>query len=232
MKKLVLVSISSVLFAACAGRSNDPISAAKTAAKDPKLQGSWAPADDSKRCSSNFPSSAKEAIELLFKEGGNAAATSRPASYSTEYRFEGDAVTRKYVYHNEAGCKGKELVSFEERGTFDPETDGNKAINGAMPLDMHFKKAFVKVVSEEGLAYARGTTLCGLKDYEKGKERDVTPQAKEASCLGVEVPRDVFTVYKIEGDKDSIMNLGEDRDTSNKPETRSGKVFGLRLKKK
>lgn len=210
MKKFLLILSLPLAFVACDNKKN-PIEAAKVAAKDKDLQGTY-----QSECNSDPLTALWSGVSTGFQASVK--------SSRTQYIFEGQDVTRKYAIYNNANCDGEAYV-YEETGTFDISPD-KRTNDNAKVIDMKFDKVELTVSSDAGVKVANAQALCGLKDWAKGKQADVTAQSPNLVCYAAKVPRQDSNVYHLDAGK---LQLGSDntqtREDGDRPASAGGTVY-------
>lgn len=186
MKKILLIAAMSLMAVAC-GKDKNPITNGKEAIEDKDLQGK------------NFESECSiEPLDALLTgilSGGQASVKSSRVAY----RFEGANITRTTVLFANLNCDG-EAFRYSETGTFNI-TKNQRTNDGGYFIDIKYNKLMVKIATDVGTVSANAIKLCGAQDWATGQERDVTVQAKNATCYGTVVPRVNNNVYRLDGGK-------------------------------
>ena len=147
----------------------------------------------------------------------------------TVFRFEGNNATRETRYYPNADCSGDAGFIMQENGTFTLDKS-KKANDGGYNIDFNWKTVKVIVSTEQGAQAANSglKPLCGLKDWkkaEKAQGRDVTPQAKDASCYNAAVPRRDYNIYRVDA---GTLYLGRTSKANNAPNDRPTKLEGTK----
>ncbi|MGE0527654.1 MAG: hypothetical protein AB7P49_11365, partial [Bdellovibrionales bacterium] len=129
----------------------------------------------------------------LFSEGDGAVKSAK-----LQYQFKGNNLTRTTYMYTSTGCEGDPAFTMNETGTFAIQ-DGNTN-DGGRDINLDYSKATAKAVGQAGEKLAEDIDLCGIQDWTAEEEKDVTINAKQATCLGAPVPRHVANVYRLEND--------------------------------
>jgi hypothetical protein len=192
MKKFLLISAMSLLAVACGKDDKNPFTNAKEAIEDKDLQGK------------NFESQCSiEPVDALLTgilSGGQASVKSSRVAY----RFEGSNITRTTVLFANLNCDG-EAFRYSETGTFNV-TKNQRTNDGAYFIDINYKKLELSMTTDVGVVSANAIKLCGIQDWAVSQSREVTAQAKDATCYGTVVPRVNNNVYRL--DEGKILMLG------------------------
>lgn len=217
MKKIVLLLSLPLLLAACGkGKSNNPIKDIARAAEDKDLQGSF-----------QSDCNLKPFDALWSGLATNLGASVK--SSRTEFKFEGANITRTTTFYTSADCAG-DAYALRETGTFELETDKKKKTNdGGKQIDIKYEMLTANALSDAGREVANATALCGLKDWQTGKDRDVTPQSAQANCYWAKVPRQDYNVYRVDAGR---LFLGNDSKAERTPEQRPASLEKTAYKKK
>lgn len=181
MKK-ALIAVAALTFAVVGcnkGRDANPISNITEAAKDVHLQ------------NKTFSSVCSTSLGEMAKTLGTVK------SSRIEYHFVGDNVTHSTVYYQSTNCTGEPAYTFKEIGTF--KSDNSKDIDGGRPIDMNFKNVYVNVSSDAGRDAANSAKLCGVSNWEKGKDTDVTVHSADLTCNNAQLPRSDYNIYRLDG---------------------------------
>jgi hypothetical protein len=109
----------------------------------------------------------------------------------------------------QANCQGDEAYTFEETADIKVvKNDKVKTNEGAYDIDLNFKNLKVTIgASADAVKLVNSAPkLCSQKaDWAAKQTRDVTANSGSATCYLAKVPRQVYTVYKVDG---STLYLG------------------------
>jgi hypothetical protein len=192
LKKLISLAACAMLVAACS-KKNDPIANAREAAKDKDLQGTFVSECSTKPLSAVFT-------------GLMTGLQAKVASSRVTYNFTGANTSVKTENYSSGDCTGDAAFTYEEKGTFSVNKDQKyKSNDGGYLIDVDYDNLKVTMVSDEGIKVANATKLCGISDWAQNKERDVSAQAKDASCYNSPIPRHVSNRYRVD---DKVLYLG------------------------
>lgn len=211
MKKVFFLAVIPLVLAGCPkNSSNNPIANVKEALADKDLQG--------KNFVSNCEATPSEGLYTSVFSGTDAAI----GSSQVTYRFEGANVHRISRFYHSVDCQGDALMSIQENGDIKINTDqNNKTNDGGKVIDMQFNNAKATIDTDAGAKAANGIKMCGISDWNKAKEVDVTAHAAEAQCANVKMPRKLSNVYRVDAGK---LYLGSDA-TKTDVNTRPSKVM-------
>jgi hypothetical protein len=195
MKKIFFLALAAMVCASCnKDRNTNPITNAQEFAKDRDLQGKTFVASCSATPITGLTTGLATGLQSSLK------------SEQVTYRFEGANVTHTTRWFESTDCSGDAGLTFEELG--DIKIDKNQKTNdNGYNIDMSFNKVKVKISTQQGASAANGISMCGIKDWNAGQERDVTAQSKDISCYNNKVPRQVLNIYRV--DANNLM-LGTD----------------------
>jgi len=122
------------------------------------------------------------------------------ASEKIQLKFEGNKYTRSQIFYGEFGCEN-ETGRIEYTGEFKAGKQNQKNPSQSGTLDLNVEEAKVKV-STDGLATAlNAVNYCGHRDFAKGKEITLSGKQTQGLCPIENVPVQLYTIYKIEGDR-------------------------------
>jgi hypothetical protein len=215
VKKLALISLTSLAFVACGKGSNkNPIANIKQAAADRDLQ-------------NTFQSDCSTKVGALFVSGVATAGAATVKSLRTQYDFKGANVSRRMTYYTSADCSG-EAFNYTENGSFETHKD-QKTNDGGYSVDMHFKKVSAKALNDAGVTIANAIGICDKKDWQVGKEVDVTDHSADMTCYGAAEPRDDFNIYRVDN---GVLTLGNASLDSRSPDDRPVILKSERFSKK
>jgi hypothetical protein len=133
------------------------------------------------------------------------------------YEFRGNKITRRTEIFKAANCQGSAGLTMSETGTFDVHPKDQTSADGGRFIDMDFTKINVEVQSAEGAEMANQAGLCGADNWAEGNNRNVTASANDVSCFGMELPRRLQNIYKLE---DNALFFGRLTDPSGADTTR------------
>jgi hypothetical protein len=186
LKKLILFCLASVFVLACGDddSDNNPINNVREAVEDRDLQ------------NRNFESACTlepiDAVLTGVMTGGSAAVKSA----RVQYLFKGSNITRTTLLYADANC-GDHALTFRERGSFDVNPD-KKSNDGGKHIDINYESLHLEVKTEAGKTVANDIKLCGADNWEVEKEREVTEFSADLTCYGMEVPRHVVNIYRVD----------------------------------
>jgi hypothetical protein len=207
VKKIILLSVAALAFVGCKGRSNNPFTAAKAAAADKDLQGTF-----------DGPCSTEGLAFIV--TGAATGLNAAVASQRVQYKIEGDNLTRKTTYFKNADCSSESFI-MEEIGSVENVKKGGSADTG-YNVDMVFRELKETPLSDEGVTIANSLKWCGNESWAKDKAVTIDAQrAAEKTCYGVAVPRRVYNMYRVDAGK---LYLATDDLKENRPEERPTKV--------
>lgn len=198
MKNTFIVFLAALAIAGCGkGRSADPIANVREKTKDNDLQkGSW-----QSECNNTPLKALSEKVEGVVQPGPSDSLKSE----RIEYKFDGENVTRSLFRYHDTNCAG-DAVLYTERGTI--KIGDQRTNDQGRFIDMHFTDVMA-VVKGPGLTVANTNKLCGISNWEDGKEANVTSASGKGDCYPIQTPRDVYNVYRVMMDKGELW-LGAD----------------------
>lgn len=215
MRKLLFVlALAPTVMVAChRGSKKNPVAAASEAVKDLDLQKTW-----ESQCS------AERTVALVT---GAATGLQAPVKSSrVQIKFAGNAATLTTIYYSQADCVQDAWI-FEESGNFKIDKD-KKSNDGGTHIDFDFREVTARVIDQTGAQAASAINMCGKNNWAaNSKKETVTKAAKDLTCYGIDVPRKVPTIYRIDGD--SLVLGTPPKATGERPATLS---FNIRYHRK
>lgn len=224
MKKLIplLIAIPLALVACKDKADKNPVRNITQATKDRDLQGTW---------QTGCQATPIDAIISGFMSDFQASVKSA----RVQYKYEGSNVNRVTLVYNAADCTGAESYIFNESGRFEIN-DKDKSNDGGKFIDMKYEKVSLTIKDDNGAKVANERKLCGQQGWAVGKEVNVTGNAKDLNCYGVQVPRSNANIYRIDkpaGDQKWVLFLGANPAKDAQPNQRPATLnMGLKFEKK